>query len=206
MVLFHWNLYWKLDLFKLIYFGVTGGEETKEGRAAIDALAEIYENWLSKDKIIKLNTWSSELSKLVSCFLLKIRNWNVNKIDKIQKGLYSCYCYRQPMPFLHNAFPVSMQSVQYVKLQVQMLTRSPSQLVKIQELEVNSWRQVWVSIKHCLNRSQIHNFCNWSFKCFIIFFFGSKNAFLKVWTMILIYGNDISYVFLNFIVGDFPTC
>lgn len=60
-----------------------GGEETKEGRAAIDALAEIYENWLSKDKIIKLNTWSSELSKLAANAFLAQRISSINAISAI---------------------------------------------------------------------------------------------------------------------------
>jgi len=43
-----------------------GGEESEEGRAAIDKLCSIYEQWVPGEKIITMNTWSSELSKLVS--------------------------------------------------------------------------------------------------------------------------------------------
>ena len=43
-----------------------GGEESTQGHKAQDALAWIYQHWVPKEKIIKTNTWSSELSKLVS--------------------------------------------------------------------------------------------------------------------------------------------
>ena len=42
-----------------------GGEESKMGRQAMNELAGIYEHWITKDRIILTNTWSSELSKLV---------------------------------------------------------------------------------------------------------------------------------------------
>ena len=57
-----------LDIFKLIFHlpnFLIGGEQTRGGQVAIDTLAWIYEHWLPADKIIKTNTWSSELSKLV---------------------------------------------------------------------------------------------------------------------------------------------
>ncbi len=44
---------------------VLGGEQTRGGQVAIDTLAWIYEHWIPADKVIKTNTWSSELSKLV---------------------------------------------------------------------------------------------------------------------------------------------
>ena len=43
-----------------------GGEETPEGHAAIEKLCWVYEHWISRKNIITTNTWSSELSKLVS--------------------------------------------------------------------------------------------------------------------------------------------
>lgn len=42
-----------------------GGDTTTGGRAAVNALAKVYEHWIPPEKIIKTNTWSSELSKLV---------------------------------------------------------------------------------------------------------------------------------------------
>ena len=43
-----------------------GGEQTSEGLAAIASLAEVYAHWVPKQNILTTNTWSSELSKLVS--------------------------------------------------------------------------------------------------------------------------------------------
>lgn len=43
-----------------------GALQTTEGIAAQTALAEVYTNWVPKDRVITTNLWSSELSKLVS--------------------------------------------------------------------------------------------------------------------------------------------
>lgn len=43
-----------------------GGEETPSGQAAIAELSWVYQHWIPKEKILTTNTWSSELSKLVS--------------------------------------------------------------------------------------------------------------------------------------------
>lgn len=43
-----------------------GGETTESGTKAIEELSWVYQHWISKDKILTTNTWSSELSKLVS--------------------------------------------------------------------------------------------------------------------------------------------
>jgi UDPglucose 6-dehydrogenase len=43
-----------------------GGDETVDGSLAIKKLSWIYEHWVPKEKILTTNTWSSELSKLVS--------------------------------------------------------------------------------------------------------------------------------------------
>lgn len=45
-----------------------GGDETPEGQKAVRALCAVYEQWVPKEKILKTNTWSSELSKLVGIF------------------------------------------------------------------------------------------------------------------------------------------
>ena len=37
-----------------------------EGRAAIESLSSIYEHWIPKNKIMKMNPWSSELAKLAA--------------------------------------------------------------------------------------------------------------------------------------------
>ena len=45
-----------------------GGEDTPEGHAAVEKLCWVYEHWISRTNKITTNTWSSELSKLVSMF------------------------------------------------------------------------------------------------------------------------------------------
>jgi hypothetical protein len=57
---------------------VSGGEQTRGGQVAIDTLAWIYEHWIPADKVIKTNTWSSELSKLVQRNAHKI--WQIKFI------------------------------------------------------------------------------------------------------------------------------
>ena len=42
-----------------------GGENSEDGRAAIRALSWVYQHWVPAEKIVTMNTWSSELSKLV---------------------------------------------------------------------------------------------------------------------------------------------
>ena len=46
-----------------------GGEESAQGRAAIETLCSIYQHWVPTERIITTNTWSSELSKLVGLSL-----------------------------------------------------------------------------------------------------------------------------------------
>jgi UDPglucose 6-dehydrogenase len=60
-----------------------GGEESEEGKKAIDALANIYDSWISKDKILKTNVWSSELSKLVANAFLAQRVSSINAISEL---------------------------------------------------------------------------------------------------------------------------
>jgi UDPglucose 6-dehydrogenase len=45
-----------------------GGPETPEGAAAIRTLSDLYANWVPRDRILSANTWSAELSKLVTPF------------------------------------------------------------------------------------------------------------------------------------------
>ncbi|KAI4572677.1 hypothetical protein MJT46_019548 [Ovis ammon polii x Ovis aries] len=55
-----------------------GGDETPEGQRAVQALCAVYEHWVPREKILTTNTWSSELSKLVSfggsCFQKDVLN------------------------------------------------------------------------------------------------------------------------------------
>ncbi len=56
-----------------------GGEDTE----SMEALENIYLNWIEKDKIIKTNLWSSELSKLVANAFLAQRISSINSISSL---------------------------------------------------------------------------------------------------------------------------
>lgn len=60
-----------------------GGDSTSEGQQAIDSLVEIYSNWVSKDKILKTNVWSSELSKLTANAFLAQRVSSINALSEL---------------------------------------------------------------------------------------------------------------------------
>ncbi|XP_032776977.2 UDP-glucose 6-dehydrogenase isoform X1 [Daphnia magna] len=60
-----------------------GGEESEEGKKAISALSWVYRHWVSADKIIEMNTWSSELSKLAANAFLAQRISSINAISAV---------------------------------------------------------------------------------------------------------------------------
>ena len=60
-----------------------GCRETKSGLAARETLVEIYANWVSREKIITSNIWSSELSKIVSNAFLAQRISSINAISAL---------------------------------------------------------------------------------------------------------------------------
>src|SRR5690606_38065199 len=60
-----------------------GGENSDKGKEAIDALVRIYSNWVSKDRILTTNVWSSELSKLVANAFLAQRVSSINSISSL---------------------------------------------------------------------------------------------------------------------------
>ncbi len=60
-----------------------GGDETTSGQEAKDALSEVYENWLPKERILQTNVWSSELSKLVANAFLAQRVSSINSISAL---------------------------------------------------------------------------------------------------------------------------
>ena len=53
---------------------------------SIEALSSIYENWIQKDKIIKTNLWSSELSKLAANAFLAQRISSINSMSAFVKS------------------------------------------------------------------------------------------------------------------------
>ena len=60
-----------------------GGGSSSDSKIAIDKLCEIYVNWVDTSKIIKTNTWSSELSKLAANAFLAQRISSINAISAI---------------------------------------------------------------------------------------------------------------------------
>lgn len=60
-----------------------GGDTTPEGQEAIQALVDVYANWVSKDKIITTNVWSSELSKLTANAFLAQRVSSINAMSQL---------------------------------------------------------------------------------------------------------------------------
>ena len=60
-----------------------GGDTSPEGQKAIQALVDIYSNWVSKDKILTTNLWSSELSKLTANAFLAQRVSSINALSEL---------------------------------------------------------------------------------------------------------------------------
>ena len=56
-----------------------GGDDIE----SINALSNIYSNWIQKDKIITTNLWSSELSKLIANAFLAQRISSINSVSAI---------------------------------------------------------------------------------------------------------------------------
>jgi UDPglucose 6-dehydrogenase len=60
-----------------------GGESTREGDAAVEALVSVYANWIPRERILTTNLWSSELSKLVANAFLAQRISSINSISAL---------------------------------------------------------------------------------------------------------------------------
>ena len=60
-----------------------GGDPTEAGQKAVQALSDIYGQWVSKDRILTTNLWSSELSKLTANAFLAQRVSSVNAISEL---------------------------------------------------------------------------------------------------------------------------
>ena len=60
-----------------------GGRRTPHGEQAVQALVDIYANWIPREKIVTTNVWSSELSKLVSNAFLAQRISSINSISAL---------------------------------------------------------------------------------------------------------------------------
>lgn len=57
--------------------------ETEAGYAAAEALCDVYANWIPREKLITMNLWSSELSKLAANALLAQRISSINALSSI---------------------------------------------------------------------------------------------------------------------------
>jgi UDPglucose 6-dehydrogenase len=70
------------DLFKSDRV-LIGGDPTETGQKAVQALVDIYANWIPKEKILTTNVWSSELSKLASNAMLSQRISSINSLSAL---------------------------------------------------------------------------------------------------------------------------
>jgi len=70
------------DLFKSDRV-LIGGDETESGQKAVQALVDIYTNWIPKEKILTTNVWSSELAKLASNAMLAQRISSINSLSAL---------------------------------------------------------------------------------------------------------------------------
>ncbi|MCL4140837.1 UNVERIFIED_CONTAM: hypothetical protein GTU68_015896 [Idotea baltica] len=62
---------------------IGGDSSTKAGKTAVNSLVEIYGNWISKERILTTNVWSSELSKLTANAFLAQRVSSINAMSEI---------------------------------------------------------------------------------------------------------------------------
>ena len=60
-----------------------GGEQTAEGKGAIEKVASLYAQWINREKILTTNLWSSELSKLTANAFLAQRISSINAISAL---------------------------------------------------------------------------------------------------------------------------
>ena len=70
------------DLFKSDRV-LIGGGASETGQKAVQALVDIYANWIPKEKILTTNVWSSELSKLASNAMLAQRISSINSLSAL---------------------------------------------------------------------------------------------------------------------------
>ena len=60
-----------------------GGDQTPEGKAAIQKLVDVYAAWVPRERILTTNLWSSELSKLTANAFLAQRISSINAISAL---------------------------------------------------------------------------------------------------------------------------
>ncbi len=62
---------------------IGGDIDTISGEQAVNALVDIYSNWIPKDQILTTNVWSSELSKLTANAFLAQRVSSINAMSEL---------------------------------------------------------------------------------------------------------------------------
>ncbi len=62
---------------------IGGDTSSEEGNKAIQALVDIYAQWVDREKILTTNVWSSELSKLTANAFLAQRVSSINAISEL---------------------------------------------------------------------------------------------------------------------------
>lgn len=62
---------------------IGGDTSTSEGKNAIEALVNVYANWVPKAQILTTNVWSSELSKLTANAFLAQRVSSINALSEL---------------------------------------------------------------------------------------------------------------------------
>ncbi|GET33770.1 UDP-glucose 6-dehydrogenase [Prolixibacter bellariivorans] len=60
-----------------------GGEEDEDGQRAMEALVEVYANWVPRERILTTRIWSSELSKLTANAFLAQRISSINALSAL---------------------------------------------------------------------------------------------------------------------------
>jgi UDPglucose 6-dehydrogenase len=60
-----------------------GGDQDEEGKRAIQALVDVYANWVTRERILTTNVWSSELSKLTANAFLAQRISSINAMSAL---------------------------------------------------------------------------------------------------------------------------
>ena len=60
-----------------------GGRDTEEGRGAVEALSAVYERWVPRERVLRANLWSAELSKLAANAVLAQRISSMNSISAL---------------------------------------------------------------------------------------------------------------------------
>ncbi|WP_034919524.1 UDP-glucose 6-dehydrogenase [Gillisia sp. CAL575] len=62
---------------------IGGDMDSKEGRDAMQALVDVYAEWVPKEQILTTNVWSSELSKLTANAFLAQRVSSINAMSEL---------------------------------------------------------------------------------------------------------------------------